>query len=81
MSREIKRVVRPSIFTDRYNSTSKLDDEYEYVTINSEELHQYGGSRDKDGKIWYLNSIKAVETGEYLRHPRFWSWDIERATL
>lgn len=71
MAREFKTEVRPSIFTSRNNAKIKLLDRYEHVSINSEELHKYGGSRDADGKCWHLNSIVADETGEYLRQPQF----------
>lgn len=71
MAREFKTKIGPSIFTSRNNATVKLADRYEYVSISSEELYKFGGSRDKDGKCWHLNSIIADETGEYLREPRF----------
>lgn len=71
MKREVKTETRPSIFTSRNNADVQFKDRYESVTVSAAEFHKYGGSRDKDGKMWHLNSIIADETGDYIRRPVF----------
>ena len=69
--RTFKTDVRPSIFVSRNNASKQLKDRYEHVSVSFDELHKHGGSRDKDGICWTLNSIVADESGEVLRQPLF----------
>ena len=71
MKRKIRTEIKPSIFTNRNNASIKLLDRYEYVALNTTELHKHGGSRDANGQAWKLNSIIADESGEILRQATF----------